>query len=102
MQASTHSEHHATTVRSYFSVYFALLLFTALTIGMSFVDLGAWHTVVGLIIASIKATLVLVVFMHLATGGPRTWLVVAASLFWLSILMGLTLTDYLTRPTYIP
>jgi cytochrome c oxidase subunit 4 len=102
MQASIHSEHHAASLRSYFIAYAALLLFTALTVGVSFVNLGAWHTGVGLIIASIKATLVLVIFMHVVGGGPRTWLVVGASLFWLSILIGLTLNDYLTRPTYPP
>jgi cytochrome c oxidase subunit 4 len=82
----------------YFIVYAVLIAFTALTVAVSFINLGAWHTLIGLLIATLKATLVFFVFMHLKEAGPRTWLVIGASLFWLSILIGLTLNDYLTRP----
>ena len=48
-------------------------------------------------IAVVKAVLVLLFFMHLLHSTRLTWVVIGASLFWLGILMVLTLSDYLTR-----
>ena len=89
--------HQSASATSYYVVFGALIALTLLTIGMSFVDLGAWHTILGLIIASCKATLVVLFFMHLLMGRKLPWLALAGGFFWLSIMLGLTLTDYLTR-----
>jgi cytochrome c oxidase subunit 4 len=78
-------------------VFGALIALTVLTVGVSFLDLGAWHTVVGLTIACCKALLVAFFFMHLLSSTRLTWVVAVAGLFWLGILIGLTLSDYLTR-----
>jgi caa(3)-type oxidase subunit IV len=56
-----------------------------------------WHTVVGLTFAVCKAVLVALFFMHLLSSSRLTWIVVGGGLFWLGILMALTLADYLTR-----
>ena len=82
---------------TYFIVFGALIALTFLTVGVSFLELGRWHTVVGLVIACSKAGLVGLIFMHLAASSRLTWFVVAAGFFWMAIMMGLTLTDYLTR-----
>ncbi len=88
---------HAYPVGSYVGIFAALIALTALTIGLSFVHLGALHTPVGLLIAFTKATLVTLFFMHLLHAGRLPWLIAAAGVFWLAIMIGLTLSDYLTR-----
>jgi cytochrome c oxidase subunit 4 len=82
---------------TYYSVFAALIALTLLTVGLSRLDLGAWHSAVGLTIACCKALLVALFFMHLLSSSRLTWLVALAGVFWLAILIGLTLTDYLTR-----
>jgi cytochrome c oxidase subunit 4 len=82
---------------TYYIVFAALAALTFLTVGISFFDLGAGHTVAGLAIGAVKAALVVVFFMHLLHGPRVTWLAAGAGLFWLAILMVLTLSDYLTR-----
>ena len=81
----------------YLSIFAALIVLTCLTVAVSFVHLGAWHTATGLTIAVCKALLVALFFMHLLHSGRLTWLVVLGSVFWLALLICLTLTDYLTR-----
>jgi cytochrome c oxidase subunit 4 len=82
---------------SYYVVFAALIALTALTVGISFLGLGRWHTVAGLTIAACKATLVALFFMHLLGSKRLTWVVVGGGLFWLGILLSLTLSEYLTR-----
>jgi cytochrome c oxidase subunit IV len=88
---------HVTPPPTYYAVYAALIALTLLTVGVSFFDLGAYNLAVGLGIGAIKATLVALFFMHLLHSTRLTWVVIGASLFWLGILMVLTLSDYLTR-----
>jgi cytochrome c oxidase subunit IV len=86
-----------TSIRTYYRVFAALVALTFLTVGLSFLELGAWHTTVGVLIGAGKATLVGLFFMHLLHSSRGSWLAVLAGLFWLLILMMLTLTDYMTR-----
>ena len=86
-----------TPTRTYYSVFAALIALTLLTVGISFLELGAWHTTVGVLIGAVKATLVALFFMHLLHSSRASWLAVLAGLFWLGILMVLTLSDYLSR-----
>ena len=85
------------SVAYYLRVFAALIALTALTVGLSFVELGPWHLVLGLIIATTKAVLVALFFMHVIHSARLTWIVIAASLLFLAILIGLTMADYLTR-----
>ena len=64
---------------------------------IAFLDLGALNTVVALAIAVFKATLVVLFFMHVKYSTRLTWAVVLGSVFWLGILLALTMGDYLTR-----
>ena len=82
---------------TYYRVFGTLIVLTFLTVGLSFLELGEWHTVAGLIIAICKAALVALFFMHLLSSQRLTWIVLGAGLFWLGVLMVLTLSDYLTR-----
>lgn len=92
---------HVSPMRTYVIVWIALMLLMALTVFLSTVPMGhAANTIVALIIAAIKATLVLLFFMHLKYESYKLSAVVfGAGLFWLLILFGLNLTDYLTRGT---
>jgi cytochrome c oxidase subunit 4 len=81
----------------YYGVFAALIGLTFLTVGVSFLHLGAWHAPVALAIATTKAALVALFFMHLIHESGMIRVAAAAGLFWLAILMGLTLTDFMTR-----
>ena len=88
---------HIVPPRVYYTVFAILMLGTALTVAVSFVDLGAFNAVAALAIAVFKATLVVLFFMHVKYSTRLTWAVVLGSLFWLGILITLTMADYLTR-----
>jgi cytochrome c oxidase subunit 4 len=79
------------------TVFGTLLLLTALTVLAAGIDLGPWNTVAALGIASLKASLVLLYFMHLRWSQRLTRVFAAASLFFLVLLITLTLSDFLTR-----
>ena len=84
--------------RTYVIVCIILVLFTVLTVSVSFIPLpGAWHIVAGLLIGLCKASLVVLVFMHALISSRVTWLVIAVSAFWIGLLVVLTLCDYFTR-----
>ena len=86
------------SVRGYFAVFIALLALTALTTGVAFIDLGGVGNIaVALAIAVIKAALVALYFMHLRYSSPLTVIFAGSGIFWLGILVALTLSDYITR-----
>ena len=81
----------------YLGVFVALLLLTLTTYGFAFIDLGSGNIVVALAIAIAKALLVALFFMHLRYSPKLIWVVTVGGVFWLGILLTLTLNDYLTR-----
>ena len=88
---------HVAPKRMYYLVFAALIVGTALTVAVAFVDLGAMNNVLMLGIACTKALLVILFFMHVRWGTRLTWVVAASGFVWLLILFGITMTDYLTR-----
>ena len=88
---------HIVPTRVYYSVFAILMLCTLATVLIAFVDLGPLNTVAALTIAVFKAVLVILYFMHVKYGTRLTWAVVVGSVFWLGILLVLTMSDYLTR-----
>jgi cytochrome c oxidase subunit 4 len=91
------SAHIVTPVRTYVFIFVALLILTALTYVAAINDFGAMNTPIALAIALLKASLVVIYFMGVRYNTPLTKVVVIAGFFWLFILFGLTLNDYLTR-----
>jgi len=89
-------EHHVPK-STYFVVFGGLMVLTAVTVGVAFLDLGRLNVVVALAVAVLKATMVVLFFMHVKYSSRLTQLVVIAALAWLTILFGITLSDYLTR-----
>jgi cytochrome c oxidase subunit 4 len=88
---------HVVPKKLYILVFAALIALTGLTTGVAFINLGKWNTVVALAIAVCKATFVALFFMHLRWSSNLLRVVVASSLLWLVILIGLTLSDVFTR-----
>lgn len=85
------------TDTSYLKTYALLLGLLALTIGMAVIDLGALNLPIALLVASAKAVLIMLIFMHLRISNSLLWLVAAGGLVWLLIMLALTLADYGTR-----
>ena len=88
---------HVVPTKVYFTIYALLLVLTATTVAVAFVDIGLLNNVVALTIAVSKALLVILYFMHVRYGTRLTWLVVSAGFVWLLILIVFTLSDVLTR-----
>lgn len=88
---------HIVPKRIYYTICATLLVFTFTTYWAATRDLGPLNVVVALVIATIKATLVVLFFMHARYSLRRTQLVIISGIVWLVILLALTLTDYLTR-----
>jgi cytochrome c oxidase subunit 4 len=83
---------------TYLLVCALLVLLTVLTVAVSFIHLeGVWHLVIGMTIAGCKASLVVLFFMHALISPRLTWIVIAVAVFWMGILLVLTLSDYLSR-----
>jgi cytochrome c oxidase subunit 4 len=83
--------------RVYFTIFALLMVFTLLTVWVASQDWGAFNTIIALTIAVTKALLVALWFMHIKYSNRLTQLVVASGLFWLVIMVALTLFDYRTR-----
>ena len=94
---SEHTHHHIVPKSTYYLIFLALLAGTGLTWWIATIDLGMMNNVIMLTIAVTKATLVVLFFMHVKYGSKLTWLVLGGSVFFLLILLLLTLNDYLTR-----
>ncbi len=88
---------HSYSIKPYLAVFAALMVLTAATVAVAFVDLGAFNDVVAMAIAVLKATLVVLVFMHVRQSARMTKLAIVSGFLWLAILIGLTLSDYWSR-----
>ena len=92
-----HSEHIAPS-GLYWLIWFILICATVLTAWISTVDLGMFNTVVALVIATAKASLVVLIFMNVKyTSEKMTKAILVSALFWLLLLLVLSLADFGTR-----
>src|SRR5437588_10668104 len=97
-QTPGHVPEHISPVNSSVTIWLALLAGTGITVAAAFIDLGPFNTIVALTVATIKATLVALFFMHVNyTHEKLTGLVVASAIFWLFVLLALSMADYTTR-----
>jgi cytochrome c oxidase subunit 4 len=89
---------HISSKKTYITIWAILICFTVITAAVSRVDLGQFSGVVALIIATIKAMLVVLFFMHVKYISEKmTLVVIIAGVFWLLILMFLSMSDYASR-----
>jgi cytochrome c oxidase subunit 4 len=105
---STHHAHatHTTDIkaesRSYLLTLLALLFLTVVTVGASYIDFGQGNVVIALAIATVKATLVALFFMHLAHDKPMNGLIAVAGFIFLGLFLLFDLLDITTRRDAIP
>lgn len=89
---------HVMSSKMYYTIWIALMCLTVITAAVSFVDLGRFNTVVALVIATVKALLVVLFFMHVKYTSERlTKIVIVSAIFWLFLLLALSMADYGTR-----
>ena len=85
------SVHHIVPLKIYFLIFFALMLGTTLTVAVAFVNMGFLNTPVALVIALIKASLVILFFMHVKYSPKLIGLFAVAGFIWLAIMLSLTM-----------
>ncbi len=90
-------EHHIVSPKIYVAIFAALLVGTALTVAASYAELGVFNPIIALGIAVIKATLVVLFFMHVKYSTKLTKLAVGAGIFTFLTLVSMTLADYISR-----
>ena len=95
--ASEEHRQHVISIGIYVGIWAILMVLTGLTVFASYVDMGDFNIIVALTIATIKGTLVVLFFMHLYYSSKLTKVTVIAAMFFLFLLLALSLTDYLTR-----
>jgi len=88
---------HSVPLKIYIGVFSVLMVLTFVTIQVAFLDLGILNTVAAVSIACIKASLVVLYFMHARYGTRLVWVVVMAAAAWFLILIALTMGDYASR-----
>jgi cytochrome c oxidase subunit 4 len=88
---------HIVSPKVYVAVFLTLLVFTATTVAVSYVDLSVFNAVVALAIACVKMTLVVLFFMHVKYSPKLTKLTVISGVFIFLGLISMTLSDYVTR-----
>jgi cytochrome c oxidase subunit IV len=97
MTMAEHSSHHIVPQAIYYGIFATLLVLTGVTVGAAYVDLGRLNTVIALAIAGFKAIIVVLFFMHVKYSTRLIKLILIAGVYWMGILLVLTLSDYLTR-----
>lgn len=93
----THTEFRIVSPKTYLVIGCCLLVLTASTTAISYVELGVFNAVVAIAIACIKASLVVLFFMHIKYSSKMTKLTVCAGLFTFLVLITMTMSDYATR-----
>jgi cytochrome c oxidase subunit IV len=92
-----HADHHIVTPFQYLLVFGTLLLFTGITVGAAYIDLGVFNPIVALAIASFKAVVVILFFMHVKYQSRLVKITVGCGFFTFLVLITMTLTDYMSR-----
>ena len=88
---------HISPKKTYYVIFGSLMVLTTITVIVAFINLGALNFPVALGIAILKATLVILFFMHVKYSSRLTKLICGTAFFFLIVLFGLTLSDYLSR-----
>ncbi len=97
MSDSHGAHHHIVPVPLYITIFLALLVMTGLTVAVAYVDMGAANIYVALAIAFVKATLVVLFFMHVKYSSRLVQLAAATGFIWLAFMLAFTLADVWTR-----
>lgn len=97
MSHHDHSGHHQSQAGFYLKILIGLMILTVATVAVSRFDFGSMNMVVAMVVASIKAGLVALFFMHLKYEDKITWLYAAFPIFLLFLLIAGNMMDVMTR-----
>ncbi len=97
IEAVAHEDHDAKAPRTYFITLLLLLSLTVITVAVSYIDFGAGNIVVAVTVATIKAFLVGLIFMHLLHDKPINAIIFCAAFLFLSLLFLFTFLDENSR-----
>ncbi|EQA45071.1 caa(3)-type oxidase, subunit IV [Leptospira broomii serovar Hurstbridge str. 5399] len=92
-----HGEHHLISIQTYSIVFAALIIGTILTVWVAGIDFGAANTVIAMLVATIKASLVLAYFMHLKYDNLMNRAIFGSGFLFLLLLFGFCAADIFTR-----
>lgn len=92
-----HAEHHIVSPMQYVLVYVTLLILTGITVGAAYIPLGVFNPIVALLIATIKASVVILFFMHAAYQSRLIKLTIGSGFFLFLVLIAMTMLDYMSR-----
>jgi cytochrome c oxidase subunit 4 len=92
-----HAEHHIVSPLQYGMVFATLLLFTGLTVVAAYIDLGVLNPIIALGIASFKAVVVILFFMHVKYQSRLIKMTIGSGFFTFLVLIAMTLSDYMSR-----
>ena len=88
---------HISSIQTNVIIFAALNVLLFATVGAAYLPLGDWHFAIAMALATVKAVLIVLYFMHVKYSHRLTAIICAASFLWLGIMIALTLTDYMTR-----
>ncbi|HZS06875.1 MAG TPA: cytochrome C oxidase subunit IV family protein [Blastocatellia bacterium] len=92
-----HSHHHISPIRLYLAVWIGLMILTAITVGVYKFDFGALNVVIAMAVATVKASLVVLFFMHLKYDKPFHAVAFSIGIIFFGLFLGLQLVDVATR-----
>jgi cytochrome c oxidase subunit 4 len=88
---------HISSIQTNLNVFIALNVLLFATVGAAYLPLGDFHFAIAMALATVKAVLIVVYFMHVKYSHKLTAVICAASFLWLGIMIAFMLTDYLSR-----
>lgn len=91
------NRHHVLPLRMYLITFGVLVALLGAALGAAYLPLGRLHLAVTLLIAAVKAVLIMMIFMHLRYSNRLTWAFATGAFVWLGIMVTLTMSDYLSR-----
>lgn len=93
-----HEHEHGMTKKKYWVIFAWLMILLFLTVFVAYMHINpTLAIIVAMTIAIVKATLVVLYFMHVRYNSKLTWVFVGSGFVWLLIMIGITMTDYVTR-----
>ncbi|MCE9499975.1 MAG: cytochrome C oxidase subunit IV family protein [Leptospira sp.] len=96
-QHKENNPHHIIPIQTYLAVFGLLILGTIITVWVAEYDFGKWNTVIAMIVASVKATFVMLYFMHLKYDNMMNRVIFGTAFFFLLVLFAFSAVDIYTR-----
>ncbi len=88
---------HVISKQANYLIFAILMILLVATVAVVQVDLGSLNLFIAMLIAAVKAALIMLYFMHVRFASRLTWVFSTAAFFWLFLMLGLTFNDYAAR-----